>query len=1632
MAGKTDIDNLQIKINSSADGAAKQIDTLVTKLGSLTRALEKTTVDPSVASGLDLIAKSAKNFSESFGSISAQHIKDVGTSFQTLASGVNNVNKAINGVDFMKLANQASQLDTALDKKLNETLDEFGIKGKKNINLVKESFYGLMSELKSGNLEGALSPNVSGKALQALKDNARFAIEPSEDVREAQRLINAVKKAGTGGIGIDSRQSSEVAQIKESMTKYANMFSTTGNANQSINEFIAQNKLLVQTGLNEADTFRNLAQAINRAMATIKNAENSTIGYDQAIKQLGMDENYAAQAINGIIDEYVRVSASQERAAQTQRQNAAAMQSVSGLYKQFAQGLREVAAVDIPEGRATAIADLAHAVSQFGYAKIKTATQIIPALTREINNMLTVLSKSPEVSVNITRLINALARLTANGQTLKVATNALANGMNKVGNSARQSTSRVTMFGNALKEIHGQSINVLGGLRRLAGVFGTVYASLFMFVGAFRRLKEAIGYAADLTEIQNVVDVTFGNAASKIDEFTQTSIKDFGINELSVKTFAARYQSMGVAMGITNEQVKNAHEYLSQFRTPTGAINGYNELSNSMADMSINLTKLTGDLASFYDQNQEDVAQALQSGIFAGQTRPLRQYGVDLTQATLQEWALSQGINANIASMTQAEKTMLRYEYTMQRLGMAQGDFQRTQHTWANQVRVLRQQFQALGAVIGQGLIQALKPALIAFNAFLSRVIEFSKKVLNALGKIFGWKVDISASGLDTGLDGAEEAATGLGDALGGAGDAAKGASDNVKELNKQLQSFDKLNVLTTSDTGGSGGSGGGGGGSGSGGGGGAGAGSGGDVTASIEKTEGLFKSNIDNLFELGQYIRNTLMNAMDSIDWDSIYEKARGFGKGLAEFLNGLFSGTAGYNLFASLGKTIAGAINTALNFFDAFGETFDFSTFGRNLASFFVETIKNIDWTMAGKAFHEWMQGIKDAFVAFVDYLWKNKKEVLKALYDFFKEITIEDILIFISVASLAKITKWLFLGQGFKTASAAIAKMIGTIFIEEIGISIGAFDAASATSMTLSQMLRESIITALGSEGGAAAGGAAGGAGAASAIAIPIGVVALVAGLTYFSWDTDKTIEHNKKDKEEAIEKLRKSGMSDDEIAKNAPDLWSNYQNSQTIYDKVFGKDAGYYQGGGYGNAQAEKFYANLGIEVTDGGLTTPWDGKGFWTWLAEKMFPKSVEVNGKNVDINYFGGVGFSLGNGKKFEFPWKGKGFFRWLGGKLFPKTVTVNGKDVEINYGGNLGFKLGDGKKFEFPWKGKGFFKWLAEKLFPKTVKTTNGEEFSIDYDIDIKFNLGEKFGNGKFKTWLEEKIGVKNGESVTTAGITGKFNGWEQVKGGGALSDAWSYVKGWFKDHDFMRNWKPWSYVKGWFKDHDFVSSWKPWSYIKGWFNNWDWNKGWSPWSYIKGWFKGWDWASGWSPWSYIKGWFKNWDTASGWSPWSYIKGWFKNWDFASGWNPWSYIKGWFKNWDYASGWNPWSYIKGFFKNAQGGVLTASGWKPIQQYASGGLPSYGQVFVAREAGPELVGTLGGHTAVMNNDQIVASVANGVAQANMAQNQLLAQQNALLRQILAKETGISSRDVFNAVRSENNNYINRTGNSAFA
>ena len=525
-------------------------------------------------------------------------------------------------------------------------------------------------------------------------------------------------------------------------------------------------------------------------------------------------------------------------------------------------------------------------------------------------------------------------------------------------------TGTVNRFKTAFAKLTGTFQKNHKSATSFLGTIGKLYAAFWALRTAFGWLSDSITFASDLVEVQNVVRNAFGPEAEKmVNDFAgSVSMLNFGLSELTTKEIASKFQAMGVALGVSNQQVKATQKTIS------GLPESYDAVADSMADVSLNLTKLAADMGSFYNKNPEDVAKSLEA-IFTGQTRPLRQYGIDLTQATLQEWAMKQGIDADIASMTQAEKTMLRYQYVMNNARLSMGDFAKTADTWANVVKTLKQQFQALGGTIGTVFVNAFKPALIALRNFMQNVLDFAKTVADALGSIFGWTMEITASGgggvadaFDGLADSMDDVGSGAGDAADGLGGAAKSAEKIKKNLT--VLPFDELNQLSKdADSSGSGG-GGGSGGSGGGSGGGLGGMSGSGATASLVRTDSVLekiKSNIKTLEELGAYISDALTNAMMSIDWDGIYEKARNFGTGLAEFLNGLITP----ELFGAIGHTLAGALNTALNAAEAFAEEFNFTKLGTSIATGINRFASDTDLNLAVSAFVGWANGILDTLI-------------------------------------------------------------------------------------------------------------------------------------------------------------------------------------------------------------------------------------------------------------------------------------------------------------------------------------------------------------------------------------------------------------------------------------------------------------------------------------------------------------------------------------------------------------------------------------------------------------------------------------------------------------------------------------------
>lgn len=652
------------------------------------------------------------------------------------------------------------------------------------------------------------------------------------------------------------------------------------------------------------------------------------------------------------------------------------------------------------------LTELASAIKQLGYQSSTKAIENIPKLATAMRQLMSELSKAPSVSRNIIDMTNALAKLSRTG--------------GAAGTAAKSITSSFSGFSSSASAVTKKSFS-------LASAIGKVYATYWALFRGFRLLGDAIDISSSLTEVENVVRQTFGQYESLINNFAKTSIEKFGMSELSAKQFASRFQAMGTALDI-----------------PRG----------KMADMSIRLTELAGDMASFYDVSQEDIAKSLQS-VFSGTTAPMRRYGIDLTQATLKEWALKQGLDANISSMTQAEKAMLRYQYVLAHTTNITGDFARTADTWHNQITMLRENFKALGAVVGSGLINAFKPFIKVLNAVLQKVISFAEMVTNALGSIFGWKYEASKgagiSGLADDIGSASDGMDDLSDAAGSAGKNTGGIAKNAKKAKKEIQqatrAFDELKVISKQskdNTSGSG-SGGSGGGSGSG-------GSGGGDTGKLVQTDTIFKkfkSNIKDLEGLGKAISGALINAMKKIKWKKVYAKAEGFGRGLAKFLNGLFEGQKGTTLFGETGKLIANSLNTVLHGLDSFGTMFNWKQFGNSIADGINKFFQNFDFALLAQTLNSWAQGAFDAVTTALSKI--SWKDVWNGAKEFLSNLDVKTVAIIVGALTIKKILGLHLAKTALDIIGTSISKAIAGSLASRLGVEIAANEGISAVLST-----------------------------------------------------------------------------------------------------------------------------------------------------------------------------------------------------------------------------------------------------------------------------------------------------------------------------------------------------------------------------------------------------------------------------------------------------------------------------------------------------------------------------------------------------------------------------------------------------
>ena len=211
--------------------------------------------------------------------------------------------------------------------------------------------------------------------------------------------------------------------------------------------------------------------------------------------------------------------------------------------------------------------------------------------------------------------------------------------------------------------------------------------------------------------------------------------------------------------------------------------------------MSTTLTGLAGDVASFYNITQGEAYTKLKS-VFTGETESLKDLGVVMTQTALDQFALANGYGKTTAKMTEQEKVALRYAFVQQQLSLAQGDFARTSDSWANQVRILKLQFDSLRASLGQGFIAALTPVIKVINTIMGKLVQLANVFSAFMKRLFGVKSD-SSSGIGavaSDVSSATNAMDNLSNSTSGVGSAAKKAAKEIKGL----MGIDEINTISS------------------------------------------------------------------------------------------------------------------------------------------------------------------------------------------------------------------------------------------------------------------------------------------------------------------------------------------------------------------------------------------------------------------------------------------------------------------------------------------------------------------------------------------------------------------------------------------------------------------------------------------------------------------------------------------------------------------------------------------------------------------------------------------------------------------------------------------------------------------
>ncbi len=1390
---------------------------------------------------------------------------------------------------------------------------------------------------------------------------------------------------------------------------------------------------------------------------------------------------------------------------------------------------------------ANKIAQLAQGISRLGYKSTTQAIQNIPLLTKELKNMMTELSKAPTVSDNLIAMTNAMANLGAQASGIR----SVGSTMNNVGRSGNSffgiMRKGVSNIRNFVSGIHSATNHN----RSFAATLGLLYAKFWTLRRILGAFGSAVKASMNYIEEYNYFNTTMEKIASEWDK----DFSKFGYKNADAygKSFEDRLTKMmhkmtGFKMNrtgtVTDSGIKNLGLDVTQM---TNYAAGVAQVTNSVGmtgEASVATSKalsmLAGDMSSFKNLDMQTVMNNFSSGLI-GQSRALYKYGIDITNATLATYAHELGIKKDISAMEQNEKMQLRMIAILDQSKVSWGDLAKTINSPSNQLRLLHNNFKSLSRTIGDMFLPVVAKVLPYVNGLVIAIRRLFEWTASMLGIDLKDVIGNSGGGYSDIFDGLDDDADDASNAIDGVADSADKAAASQKKLNKQLQSFDQLNNMTTTkttkkDT------------------------SSDKDSSPIDLTDQLnaaladyekvwneaydnmtndaekFADKLTKLFkkawtsgdgsDIGSAVAGWLNKGIDWVNnhtdkWSKGLKKITtimgtalngfienfkwaGLGKAIGNSIKGVLEAETNFfetvnwvNLGKGLSKTLNAAIKTGVlqSYFKsmasklraaietAFGAitTFDFKGLGKALGQGINDFFKTMNkknkqtglsgWQELGKSLSDGIKGIATSMTTALDTVKWEK--VGQAIADFIGSIDWGGV-----IWSLGKMVKSLVKAIG-KTIKATTQKnpIAGAITVgitafllkkgwkKLLATKLGRAIAKSKLATTIAKVTA-SIKNWIVNKSGLAL------APLKNKIVNGIGKIAatlknVVAKVV--SWVADISSAAKAKLISTLTSNIGKITLPLSNIkviltwgkvlgisglltllVTEAEKLNTDFQKTgKTIGEQIYNGLLGVF-----------KFFSlyDLVAAINDG-----INGKGSSKGAVETLINGAggiVEKVQKAFDEAMTGGKNGTPVIGIDVDLAWtKGSKVVKdWI------KTAKKNDKKINVAIKGKIDKTAEKVKQW---WENvkegtknlKASLKGKIDKVAEK-VKTawSNFQEGTKEVWAKAKGEVSKKFNQIK-NAWSSFKEDTKELWAEAKGKIENSFEkakeAWNDFSEG--TKEIYVYAKGKIEDK-FKEVQQKWSEVKGgtkefWAKAKATISD-KYYELFDKWKNLKTKDIMITAKAVIKDGVEkiGSIWKSVRTKTATLTGKaeektkdiFKSikekWNSLT--SKTAVLTATFKDMFTTPLKKAWNALAGAINKGIGTINKIPGVSIPTMPKLAKGGIFKNGSWHNIAKYANGGLPNMGQMFVAREAGPELVGTIGGHTAVMNNNQIVASVSDGVF--NALNPVLTSLVNAINTMIYATSNGngdvyvqIDGNNIAKAVRKQNTDYRKRTGRGLF-